>query len=434
MKPVTITVAISAADALAAQGDEANIVIQNYRDGAWIPLATTVDFGASTATAQVDRLSIFALTVREPEPASIPPATPVPTPTPTAAATQVPTAAALRFEFLRTWGSPGGGAGQFGTVHSVAVDGAGNVYVTDVGNGRVQVFDGTGRFLDQLGSRATLPATGSIAVDGAGNVYVTVYGDQIQVFDETGHFLRQWGSQGTAAGQFREPSSIVVDRSGDIYVADLGNGRVQVFDPTGRFLRQWNTRGTGGTEFQPEIAVDGSGNVHAVDKVHSGVQKFDGDGKLVAQWGARGTAAGRFRDPTGIAVDQAGRVYVADSFNNRVQVFTSDGQFQRPTGIAWTWRETSTWLTQIIIGYRYSHSPARPPRFHRGQRRHPHRRLLLLLLLPRPCPRPRPRQLRRLRLHLVRRQHPRLHLRRSLLRTEELPSPQTETAIERYML
>ena len=54
LKPITITVAISAADALLAGGDEANIVIQHHHDGAWTPLQTAVDFSASTATAQVD--------------------------------------------------------------------------------------------------------------------------------------------------------------------------------------------------------------------------------------------------------------------------------------------------------------------------------------------------------------------------------------------
>ena len=93
LKSITITVRVSAADALLAGGDEANIVIQHHRDGAWTPLDTTVDFGVSTATAEVERLSIFALTIREPEPTPTPVAfptatlpstdTPSPSPTPT---------------------------------------------------------------------------------------------------------------------------------------------------------------------------------------------------------------------------------------------------------------------------------------------------------------------------------------------------------------
>ena len=73
LKPITITVEISDGDTLLAQDDEANIVIQHHRDGAWVLLDTKVDFEASTATSQIDHLSIFALTIKEP--AVISPAT-----------------------------------------------------------------------------------------------------------------------------------------------------------------------------------------------------------------------------------------------------------------------------------------------------------------------------------------------------------------------
>ena len=76
LKPVTITFRLSGSDATLARGVESNVVIQHFLDAEaqWEPLATTVDFGASTATTQVDHLSIFVLTIREPEP------TPPPTP------------------------------------------------------------------------------------------------------------------------------------------------------------------------------------------------------------------------------------------------------------------------------------------------------------------------------------------------------------------
>ncbi len=68
LKPITLTVDMSAADARLADSDEENILIQHHRDGSWVPLDTNVDFGASTAQTRVDHLSIFALTIREPEP------------------------------------------------------------------------------------------------------------------------------------------------------------------------------------------------------------------------------------------------------------------------------------------------------------------------------------------------------------------------------
>ncbi|MDP7200764.1 MAG: DUF5050 domain-containing protein [Dehalococcoidia bacterium] len=103
LKPITIRVRLSAADATAAGGVESNLVLQHYQDAGrrWEALPTTVDFDASTARAQVDSLSVFALTVREPEPTPAPvlTLTPAPTASPTdrpsptaiAASTPVPT-------------------------------------------------------------------------------------------------------------------------------------------------------------------------------------------------------------------------------------------------------------------------------------------------------------------------------------------------------
>src|SRR5713226_4168665 len=53
-------------------------------------------------------------------------------------------------KWLKSWGEPGDGPGQFNTPHSIAADAQGNIYVADRGNRRVQVFDGDGKFLRQL--------------------------------------------------------------------------------------------------------------------------------------------------------------------------------------------------------------------------------------------------------------------------------------------
>jgi DNA-binding beta-propeller fold protein YncE len=52
--------------------------------------------------------------------------------------------------WIKSWGEPGTGPGQFNTPHSIATDDAGNVYVADRGNGRIQVFDGDGKFLREM--------------------------------------------------------------------------------------------------------------------------------------------------------------------------------------------------------------------------------------------------------------------------------------------
>jgi len=52
--------------------------------------------------------------------------------------------------WIKSWGEPGNGPGQFKTPHSIATDDAGNVYVADRGNGRIQVFDSDGKYLREI--------------------------------------------------------------------------------------------------------------------------------------------------------------------------------------------------------------------------------------------------------------------------------------------
>jgi hypothetical protein len=48
--------------------------------------------------------------------------------------------------WIKSWGDRGKEPGQFNTLHSIAAEAKGNVYVADRGNHRIQVFDGDGNF------------------------------------------------------------------------------------------------------------------------------------------------------------------------------------------------------------------------------------------------------------------------------------------------
>ena len=126
--------------------------------------------------------------------------------------------------FAAAWGSTGTNAGQFNGNYGIAVDGAGNVFVTDVGNHRVQKFDAWGNFIKEWGTRGT--ADGQfigpvgIAINGT-NVYVAEGdGGRIQRFDVNGNFISKWGSPGTNNGEFFNLLGIALDKTGSfIYVA-----------------------------------------------------------------------------------------------------------------------------------------------------------------------------------------------------------------------
>jgi tripartite motif-containing protein 71 len=67
--------------------------------------------------------------------------------------------------------------------------------------------------------------------DAKQNVYVTDLGNnRVQRFTNNGIFVSTWGMIGSEAGQFNNPGRIAVDPSGNLFVADLGKSRIQKFD------------------------------------------------------------------------------------------------------------------------------------------------------------------------------------------------------------
>jgi DNA-binding beta-propeller fold protein YncE len=157
----------------------------------------------------------------------------------------------LSGEFIMQWGGFGSGDGQFYFARGVAVDqNDGFVYVVDMGNHRIQKFDTSTNVLPQLITKwggglgpghasnpqaqeaGYLRSPWGIAVDGHGDVYVTDTGNQrVQKFDRDGNFITQWGGFGNGDGQFNFPYGIAVDAKGSVFVVDSGNTRVEQFMP-----------------------------------------------------------------------------------------------------------------------------------------------------------------------------------------------------------
>lgn len=183
-----------------------------------------------------------------------------------------------------------------------------------------------------------------IAVDGEGNVYISdTANHRVQVFAPDGTLIRTIGSFGGGDGQLNEPRGLAVDVEGNLYVADTWNARISKFGPDGAFLTSWGegsqdfgggrratmTDGTvEGNAAEPlgffgprGVAVDGAGNVYVADTGNKRVVVTDGEGRYLYQWGSAGAEPGQFSEPIGVAVDGAGSVYVADTWNGRVQVF-----------------------------------------------------------------------------------------------------------------
>ena len=97
------------------------------------------------------------------------------------------------YKVVGKWGKAGSGNGQFANANGIAVDKAGNVYVADSDNHRIQVFSAKGAF------------------------------------------VRKWGTNGDGNGQFAIAEDVEIAPDGTVWVADQQNSRLQAFSATGVF-------------------------------------------------------------------------------------------------------------------------------------------------------------------------------------------------------
>ena len=149
---------------------------------------------------------------------------------------------------------------------AVAVDGAGNLYITDLGNNRIQkVSASTGNISTIAGQ-----ANGAPGISGDGGPATSAY--------------------------LSAPIGVALDAAGDVFIADNGNNRIQeVF-------------ATGGQNFGQSMTA---GDIYTIAGSISGTSGVNGDG-------GPATSA-LLNSPTMIGTDQGGNLYIADRGNNRIQ-------------------------------------------------------------------------------------------------------------------
>ena len=200
----------------------------------------------------------------------------------------------------------------------VALDAAGNVFVSDTGNSRVLEIRAFGAGVSTVGTGLATPQ--GLAVDGAGNLFVADPGMSLL----SGGVVEVPSGCVSSACQkvvynvplLSKPAGVAVDGLGNLYVADDPNGIVKI--PSGcsaTILNNCQTNVGAGWSHPTGVAVDSYGNVFVSD---SGLQNVIEVPAGCASSACQVAIGAGWSQPQSIALDSAGDVYVSDAGLNEV--------------------------------------------------------------------------------------------------------------------
>ncbi|PYR34162.1 MAG: hypothetical protein DMF93_24030 [Acidobacteria bacterium] len=136
-------------------------------------------------------------------------------------------------DFVKTWGQTGSSSGQFNGIRGIASDSAGNLYVADAGNKRIQIFDGEGTFKSQIAGVGTPQA---ICVSGGQTQYLfssnsndpeSMTNGEIYKIRLTGQVVGRFGKAGKMPKEFGIVNALDCRTENDLWVGEVWNWRAQ---------------------------------------------------------------------------------------------------------------------------------------------------------------------------------------------------------------
>jgi sugar lactone lactonase YvrE len=252
-------------------------------------------------------------------------------------------------------------AAQINAPSGITFDRAGNLYIAEMDGNRVRKVSpqgvittvagaGTGGYAGDGGpaTETQLLSPSGVAVDKAGNLYITEWdNNRVRKVDARGVISTVAGGESSVLGdggpavaaRLAGPVRIFVDRTDNIYIADAFNYRVRKVSPAGIITTvagngASGSDGDGGPAVLASIngphgvAMDGAGNLYIADFRGHRIRKVSPDGIIttVVGTGDQGFSgdggpaiSAKIGSPSNVAVDSAGNLYVVDRDNNRIR-------------------------------------------------------------------------------------------------------------------
>ena len=251
--------------------------------------------------------------------------------------------------------------GGVNSPHGGALDAAGNLYFANTNsrvickvdaNGIGAIVAGTGGTTGYTGDNgaatiATLTYPTGVALDASGDLYIADHDNNvIRKVSPNGIITTVAGNGSNASPSYTGPASgvklsapfgVTVDASGNLYIADGGNGVIRKVNPSGIVSTvagggtntgsNYSGAATGAAISPFSVSVDVSGNLYIVDaKV---IRKVDSSGNMTTVAGGGSNAGASYTGaatgatlsaPQNLALDASGNFYIADTGNNIVRM------------------------------------------------------------------------------------------------------------------